>query len=174
VKKQKVVTALKRHVSAKRSAKRSQQRCRYGIHKTSKRCLSKKELMSRMRTADTRVKKQKVVAALKRHVSAKRSRKASAKRSKRAPSAYNLFMKSEIPKVKRKYPELSHTEAFKRAAKNWGFEDKVKLSRTTRSKRTGTTRSKRTGTTRSKRTGTTRKTVGHAAHRFQKALDGLP
>lgn len=148
--------------SAKVSAKRSQQRCRYGIHKTSKRCLSKKELMSRMRTADTRVKKQKVVAALKRHVSAKRSRKASAKRSKRSrksrkPSAYNMFMQSEIPKVKRQNPNLSHTDAFTHAAKNWGLS-KIKVSRTTRTKRTGTTR----------------KTVGHAAHRFQKALDGLP
>jgi len=34
-------------------------------------------------------------------------------------SAYNLFMKKEIPAVKRAHPNLSHQEAFKLAAKNW-------------------------------------------------------
>lgn len=34
-------------------------------------------------------------------------------------SAYNLFMKKEIPAVKRAHPNLSHQEAFKLAARNW-------------------------------------------------------
>lgn len=37
---------------------------------------------------------------------------------KRAPSAYNLFMKSELAKVKAKQPSLTHAEAFKAAAGN--------------------------------------------------------
>lgn len=38
---------------------------------------------------------------------------------KRAPSAYNVFMKSEISKVKKSNPSLAHKEAFKKAASNW-------------------------------------------------------
>jgi len=34
-------------------------------------------------------------------------------------SAYNLFMKKEIPAVKRAHPNLSHREAFTQAARNW-------------------------------------------------------
>ncbi len=41
-------------------------------------------------------------------------------RAKRAPSAYNLFMKTEVPKVKKKNPNMSHTDAFTAAAKRWG------------------------------------------------------
>ncbi|KAI8615625.1 yabby protein-domain-containing protein [Chytriomyces sp. MP71] len=37
----------------------------------------------------------------------------------RAPSAYNLFMKTELPRVKAENPELTHKEAFKIAAGNW-------------------------------------------------------
>ena len=39
-------------------------------------------------------------------------------------SAYNLFMKTEIPKVKKANPKLSHKEAFKRAAANYTKEKK--------------------------------------------------
>ena len=34
-------------------------------------------------------------------------------------SAYNLFMKTEIPKVKKANPKLSHQQAFKKAAANY-------------------------------------------------------
>ena len=36
----------------------------------------------------------------------------------RAPSPYNLFMKTELTKVKKDHPELSHKEAFVKAAGN--------------------------------------------------------
>ena len=39
-------------------------------------------------------------------------------------SAYNLFMKTEIPKVKKANPKLSHKDAFKRAAANYTKEKK--------------------------------------------------
>ena len=38
---------------------------------------------------------------------------------KRAPSAFNLFMKKEIGRVKNLNPNLSHQDAFKAAAQNW-------------------------------------------------------
>ncbi|KAJ3030224.1 UNVERIFIED_CONTAM: hypothetical protein HDU68_009748 [Siphonaria sp. JEL0065] len=41
----------------------------------------------------------------------------------RAPSAYNLFMKTELPKVKAENPALTHKEAFKVAAGNWKDSD---------------------------------------------------
>lgn len=37
----------------------------------------------------------------------------------RAPSAYNLFMKTELAKVKKEHPSLDHKEAFTKAANNW-------------------------------------------------------
>ena len=40
-------------------------------------------------------------------------------KAKRAPSAYNVFMKSEIAKVKKANASLDHKEAFKVAAGNW-------------------------------------------------------
>lgn len=36
----------------------------------------------------------------------------------RAPSAYNLFMKTELAKVKKADPKLDHKEAFTKAAAN--------------------------------------------------------
>lgn len=45
--------------------------------------------------------------------------KAATPKTKRAPSAYNVFMKSEIAKVKKANPSLDHKEAFKSAAGNW-------------------------------------------------------
>ncbi|KAI3655170.1 hypothetical protein MP638_003353, partial [Amoeboaphelidium occidentale] len=35
------------------------------------------------------------------------------------PSAYNLFMKDELARVKKDHPNLDHKEAFKKAAGNW-------------------------------------------------------
>ena len=43
-------------------------------------------------------------------------------KKKRAPSAYNIFMKSEIPKVKKNNTKLTHKEAFAMAAANWKKE----------------------------------------------------
>ena len=49
--------------------------------------------------------------------SGKRSRKRKAERDPLAPpralSAYNVFMKETVAKVKAQYPELPHREAFK-------------------------------------------------------------
>lgn len=38
----------------------------------------------------------------------------------RKPSAFNNFMKKEIPKVKQQNPNLKHADAFKKAAAKWG------------------------------------------------------
>ena len=38
---------------------------------------------------------------------------------KRAPSAYNIFMKSELAKVKKASPNMDHKEAFAKAASGW-------------------------------------------------------
>jgi hypothetical protein len=43
---------------------------------------------------------------------------------KRQPSEYNIFMKSEVPRVKKKNPSLSHTEAFTTAARGWSKNKK--------------------------------------------------
>jgi len=53
----------------------------------------------------------------------KRSRKRKAEKdtnaAPRALSAYNVFMKGEVAKVKSQHPELAHREAFKLAAERW-------------------------------------------------------
>ena len=52
----------------------------------------------------------------------KKEPKAKKEKKEKAPrklSAFNLFMKEEIPRVKRDHPDLSHREAFARAAQNW-------------------------------------------------------
>ena len=38
---------------------------------------------------------------------------------KRKLSPYNIFMKTEIQDVKKKFPKLSHQQAFTKAAGNW-------------------------------------------------------
>ena len=38
---------------------------------------------------------------------------------KRAPSAFNLFMREELKRVKNLNPNLKHQDAFKTAAHNW-------------------------------------------------------
>ena len=42
----------------------------------------------------------------------------------RAPSAYNIFMKKELTKLKEKHPQMDHKERFKLAANNWSKEKK--------------------------------------------------
>ena len=44
-------------------------------------------------------------------------------RAPRQPSQYNLFMKTEVARIKQTQPELTHKEAFKEAARNWGVSD---------------------------------------------------
>lgn len=51
-------------------------------------------------------------------VSKKRS-SSSGGASKRPPSAYNLFMKAELPKFKEANPGVSHKDAFKKVAESW-------------------------------------------------------
>ncbi|KAJ3392995.1 hypothetical protein HDU92_008074 [Lobulomyces angularis] len=41
----------------------------------------------------------------------------------KSKSPYNLFLKTEIPRVKEQDPSLTHKAAFKLAAKNWGSSD---------------------------------------------------
>jgi len=40
-------------------------------------------------------------------------------KKKRKPSAYNVYMKKELARLKKKHPRSSHTVLFKRAAKSW-------------------------------------------------------
>ncbi|XP_073057614.1 LOW QUALITY PROTEIN: axial regulator YABBY 4 [Primulina eburnea] len=40
-------------------------------------------------------------------------------KKQRPPSAYNHFIKEEIKRLKNKYPNMSHKQAFSTAAKNW-------------------------------------------------------
>ena len=47
----------------------------------------------------------------------KRKKKTATK--KRGLTDYNKFMRSEIQKVKKENPKLTHQEAFKKAAGNW-------------------------------------------------------
>merc|ERR1711998_648040 len=42
----------------------------------------------------------------------------------RPPSAYNLFMKKELDKLKKSHPKLDHKERFKMAAGNWSKQKK--------------------------------------------------
>lgn len=38
---------------------------------------------------------------------------------KKAPSPYNLFVKSELEKLKKQYPEMEHKNRFKMAVSEW-------------------------------------------------------
>ena len=40
-------------------------------------------------------------------------------RKPRAPSAYNIFMKKEMSKIKKENPGIAHQSAFRKAAKAW-------------------------------------------------------
>lgn len=40
-------------------------------------------------------------------------------KKKRKPSAYNVYMKKELARLKKKHPRSSHPVLFKRAAKSW-------------------------------------------------------
>lgn len=45
--------------------------------------------------------------------------KRSPAKKKRKPSAYNVYMKKELARLKKKHPRSSHTVLFKKAAKSW-------------------------------------------------------
>jgi histone H1/5 len=55
---------------------------------------------------------------------AKKEKKEKKDKVPRAPSAYNLFMKSELAKIKKANPKMEHKEAFTKAAKNWSANKK--------------------------------------------------
>ena len=40
-------------------------------------------------------------------------------KKKRKPSAYNLFFKTEMPKVKKDFPDMEHSKAFKEVSRRW-------------------------------------------------------
>eukprot|EP00401_Gymnodinium_catenatum_P049354 CAMPEP_0117462588 /NCGR_PEP_ID=MMETSP0784-20121206/3132_1 /TAXON_ID=39447 /ORGANISM="" /LENGTH=62 /DNA_ID=CAMNT_0005256359 /DNA_START=71 /DNA_END=259 /DNA_ORIENTATION=- len=50
---------------------------------------------------------------------AKATKATKAPKEKRAPTPYNIFMKSELAKIKKTNPNMDHKEAFKVAAGNW-------------------------------------------------------
>jgi hypothetical protein len=41
------------------------------------------------------------------------------KKTTRAPSAYNIYMRDHLKKVKAAHPHLTHKEAFSQVAKDW-------------------------------------------------------
>ena len=45
-------------------------------------------------------------------------------KSKRAPTAYQIFMKEEIARLKESHPKLEHKERFSMAAQNWSKQKK--------------------------------------------------
>ena len=54
------------------------------------------------------------------------AKKPAAKKDKKpkAPSAYNLFMKKELPAFKKANPKLDHKAAFAAVAKKWSAKKK--------------------------------------------------
>lgn len=51
-----------------------------------------------------------------------------AKKAKRAPSAYNIYMKKKLAKLKKAHPKTAHAVLFKRAAKSWKRSSERKRS----------------------------------------------
>jgi hypothetical protein len=49
----------------------------------------------------------------------KASSKSSKPKKKRKPTAYNLFFKTEMPKVKKDFPGIEHSKAFKEVTRRW-------------------------------------------------------
>ncbi|GMP82744.1 hypothetical protein CsSME_00036920 [Camellia sinensis var. sinensis] len=66
-------------------------------------------------------------AVLVNHVVNKRTR--TPEKRQRAPSAYNNFIKEEIRRLKAKYPNMTHKEAFSAAAKNWAHFPPIQYKR---------------------------------------------
>nr|CTQ35248.1 YABBY transcription factor [Ginkgo biloba] len=48
-------------------------------------------------------------------------------KKQRVPSAYNIFIKEEIQRIKAGNPDMSHKEAFSTAAKNWAHFPRIQL-----------------------------------------------
>ena len=63
------------------------------------------------------------VAKLTKKVEALESEKLPKKEKKsRPPSAYNKFMKNKLPELKKEFPDLNHSELFKKCATLWKEE----------------------------------------------------
>jgi len=63
---------------------------------------------------------------------------------KRKLSAFNIFMKTEIKKVKNANKNLSHMDAFKQAAKNWSKVGKSSHPTSTKSTKSSTKKARKT------------------------------
>lgn len=66
----------------------------------------KKELLKRLKDLEERVERLE-------------KGKSSKSKKKRKPSAYNNFFKTEMPKVKKEFPDMEHSKAFKEVSKRW-------------------------------------------------------
>ena len=66
----------------------------------------KKELLKRLKDLEVRVERLE-------------KGKSSKSKKKRKPSAYNNFFKTEMPKVKKEFPDMEHSKAFKEVSKRW-------------------------------------------------------
>ena len=52
------------------------------------------------------------------------SKRAKKPRKPRQPSSFNIFMRDEVPRLKKANPKLTHQEAFSQAAQNWNKKKK--------------------------------------------------
>lgn len=73
---------------------------------TDKNDFGKKELLKRLKDLETKVEKLE-------------KGKSSKPKKKRKPSAYNMFFKTEMPKVKKEFPNMEHSKVFKEVTKRW-------------------------------------------------------
>ena len=53
-----------------------------------------------------------------------KTEKTKTEKSKRPPTAYQIFMKEEIARLKDSHPKLEHKERFSMAAQNWSKQKK--------------------------------------------------
>jgi hypothetical protein len=54
------------------------------------------------------------------------------RKTKRRPSAYNIFMKKELARLKKINPGLNHKVAFKQAAHGWKGSKSHKIKKTSK------------------------------------------
>ncbi|TDL28151.1 hypothetical protein BD410DRAFT_782120 [Rickenella mellea] len=50
---------------------------------------------------------------------AKKTKSSGARKAKGKPSAYNMFMKKELARLREEDPDAKHPDRFKQAAQNW-------------------------------------------------------
>ena len=75
-------------------------------------------------TGEPKAKKEKKEKKEKKAKKGKADGKPGEEKAKRPPSAYNIYMKLELPKSKASNPELAHSEHFKAVAAKWGLLSK--------------------------------------------------